>query len=368
MLRTPEQLQHQFKIPAEAGRGRAIPRVLFAYAGPNKSQFLATTIAMIVRSALPEYGGKRSALRSVTQDELAAASGITRPSFTRRLSAISNDRGRTTAQTLERKPKHRVIVNRRQRFATANSYSFGLPSKRDNANPERYVPPSLEQLLEDPAMRERWSAAGLPVDPETGRARCGGFKDVPEWLWDSRLPLSDTARLVMTYYICCGMLDPSKDDKALFGRTEFTVRGVVNPKQQTVANALGISVKSVYLANHDLAEMFLIRVAHDKPIRDAQGNWKRGPAKIIYLPIRQFTMAEAERERQRFKALILRRTGAQEARGQLQEAVSIHQRLLDAWQGSEHALRAFWNECRAQMMRASIAKSLVFELIPQPPG
>src|SRR4051812_5658385 len=103
MLRTPERLQEQFGIEAEAGRERDLPRVFSAYIGksppsvaqgdddevranPERFEFLVMAYTMIASGALPEEGEEVGRCKSVRQVELAAMRGVRRETVTRAIS------------------------------------------------------------------------------------------------------------------------------------------------------------------------------------------------------------------------------------------------------------------------------------------
>lgn len=342
MLRTPEHLQQRYGIPADAGRMRAIPRVFLAMRNKRKSHALSVLFSLIVSGALPEHGQKRKQYRKIRQQDLAGMCGLaSRATYTRRVSRIApaarDDRPRP-ANSLPH------LIHRDRQFAEPNRYAFAIPETRREDLPDRYFPPELGALVADARIRELWDQSF------TGWR---GYKDIPTWLWDRRLPLSDTARLVMTYYIFCGLLD--KD-------TRGRIAGKTTPKQSTVAAAVGISVKAVYNANCELAGMGLIRVAHPE-VKIEGGKMKRGPQIILYLPIRQFTRQEAQAEYERMR----RAVEAARETAEAGRAHQIHAELLAAWTGREHSLAAFWNAARKQMLAAGIRRSLVSNLIPSPP-
>lgn len=368
---TPDRLQREFNIPAEAGRGRAVPRVLLAYRGPNKKELLSTVVPMIVHHALPEHGQRSAHTREVSQHELAAAAGLSsRSSFTRRLSlfatpapewtdaqrqtwsqrqkAIAQARGRQIRQGNGRhKGLQAHLVNRQRGFAVPNRYTLptaiaGMADVKRNGNDEREF-----RYSDLPAI-----VRNLPAncwDPEAGGTK--GFKDVPEWIWRAELPVTDTARLVMTYYVLCGLLDDVGGGH---------VRGEVHPKQETVARALGISVKSVYNANQEWVRLGIIRVAHPKPTRSPNGSYVRGPAKIIYLPVRQLSREEADRERQRLLAAAKRVRDIADA----QRALTLAGELLAACTGKEHALHVFWRDLRRKLHDCGIQRPTINTLVP----
>ena len=89
----------------------------------------------------------------------------------------------------------------------------------------------------------------------------------------------------------------------------------------------------------------------------------RGPQRIVYLPIRTLTQEEAQAERDRF--IVAQRALRDVA--EANRASALHQELLTAWTGKEHALRAFWNEIRRQMASSGIMRQTINALIPRPP-
>ncbi|MCU1284464.1 MAG: hypothetical protein JWO13_814 [Acidobacteriales bacterium] len=370
MLKTPEHLQKQFGIPAAAGQGRAIPRVLLAYSGPRKKQFLATAMSMIVAGALPEHGQNNKQFRLVSQEDLAGMCDVSRSTFTRRVSLFADpDSGWSDAEREKQSERQKAIariqgkqvhnrprrsnghaghlVNRRRRFAEPNRYSLRLPTAEDPKKLNRYIPGTLRDIKEDAGVSHLFNEGAV------GFKSWDSFKDVPRWVWDHRLPLSDSARLVFSYYVMCGLLD--KDGKG-------HVRGEVHPKQSTVALALGMTKRTVYAANRQLEKLSLIRVAHPKPIVTA-GQYVRGPAKIIYLPVRQLSHEEATAERERYsKALASLRDSGHDLL-----AAKVHRELLDAWEGKEHCLGAFWNELRRRLADAGVDRQSINGLVPRPP-
>ena len=337
-MKIPAQLA-RFQIPEEQAKCRDVPRVWLAYAGPDKFQFVSTIMAMVVSAALPEEGQKRLAQsdsrpardwsRAITQRELAQISGLgSRSTVTRRLVKLYSDH-----------QAGRRILARERRFAAANRYSFGAITQSAEETNEKYHSPTAAELAAHPDTGKFWNAA-----PNFGTA---GFKAVPRWAWDSRLPLSDTARAVFTYYCFCGLLD----------------RGECHPRQSTVAAALGISIRTVYKANLDLAALGIIRVAHPRPQRRSDGSLCRGPARIVLLPMRALSADEAAAERARLLEAQQRRHGD----SFWAQAQTLHNQLLDAWTGQDHNLNAFWKEIRRRCLLAAIPRKVVDELIPRAP-
>ena len=399
MLKTPEIITRQFGIEASAGEGRAIARVLLAFKGtrqrrkckdcteagaadcthtviPGKAEFLSTVIPMVMKKVLPEFGGKRKFYRDVTQAAMGAAAGFkSRSTFTRRVSrfaaidmtwsgsseadarrqnASQRERGRAKSKGKKESDRPRktpraeaVLIHRQRRFTKPNVYGYQMPETRVDNKPDDYYPPTLADLLEDPATSPFFDAQAR------GFKSWDSFKDVPQWLWDSRLPLSHIERLVMTYYFMAGL--GSKDDAG-------KMIGEVHPKQETIQEALGISRRTIYKANKRLAAIGLIRVFHPEPRMTPDG-LRRGPAGILYLPIRTLTTEEATSERTRYaKCLARLRTQREE-----QRAAQCHRELLDAWTGKEHSMAAFWNELRRRLRDADIGRADIDLLVPRSP-
>ncbi len=325
-MKVPHAISKKYGIPEEQGKCRDVPRVWLSYQGPKKFQFVSTITAMIVSAALPEEGQKRYS-RAVTQSELAQISGLgSRSTVTRRLVRFYD-----AGDGLR-------VLSRRRRFATANAYAFGAIGRSAAETVEKYHSPTPAELASHAETGALWCA-----DPEYGVA---GFKGVPRWIWDARIPISDTARMVLTYYCMCGLLE----------------RGECHPRQSVVARALGISVRTVYEANQALAAEGIIRVAHPKPIRRQDGSLCRGPARIVYLPMRSLSAEEAAAEKERLVEAQKRRRDLQ----YWQQTQQAHQELLDAWTGKEHNLNAFWKELRKRLLLAGIPRQAINDLIPRP--
>lgn len=333
---TPELLRRSFGIPAEAGKCRDLPRVWMHYCGKRKAQFLATVYSMTMAAALPEEGQKNWS-HPVLQADLARQCGLAaRSTFTRRLSAVANpvpDRDGNIPHV-----DRPSLIFRFRRVGAPNRYTLGEIGQAPADARGRYHYPTADDLVADPRSGHLFSTSLF-----AGR----GFKPVPKWVWDHRLPLTDTARLVLTYYIFCGLLDT----------------GEVHPKQAKVAALLGLSVRSIYNANRELADVGLIRVAHPKPRVDADGRLVRGPARIVYLPMRTLTHEEAQLETQR---LLQARERAQQNSFWTQIS-SVHAQLLSEWAGREHSMTAFWRELRRQLLLAGVPKRAIDPLIPRPP-
>ena len=379
MLKTPEHITKQYGITPTPGPGRAIPRVLLAYSGANKSRFLAITFSSIVAGALPEYGQNRNWRKDVTQAELAAMCNVSRETYTRWMSESANpDESWTVDRRIEQRDRtrrqheqrgHRLhdrqrlarshvasLILRRRRFMRPNVYTPALPTRAAaQANQNLWYPGRWDEISRHPEIGGLF--ARLEGDPQG----FGGFKHIPHWLWDPKLPLSCLARMVMTYYFMVGLGSPDK-------RNRGKLLGVIKPKQPTVADALGISVRSVYNANRELADLSLIRVAHSKPAVGPDGNYNRGPQIIIYLPIRTLTTEEADYERQRLLFAIHASRSGTEPSWQVPRLQELHGALLSEWTGKEHSLGAFWNELRRRAVGEGIfLRDVINRLVPSPP-
>jgi hypothetical protein len=204
--------------------------------------------------------------------------------------------------------------------------------------------PTLTQLHDDPRFAEFFGAKGYH-----------GFTLIPGWLWHEKSKLSEKARLVMTYYIFCGLFRKNGLGRPI---------GEVHPLQSTVARACGLSTKSIYLANRELSDAGLIRVYHPKPRKLPNGSYTNGPASILYLPIRMLSLEEAEDERKRFRERLGRITGVA-ARARVQ---TLHDELLDSWTSKEHCLMAFWREMERRLRAEGITQSVISALLPLPPS
>ena len=376
MIKTPEHITKEYGNAPTPGPGRAIPRVLLAYSGPNKSRFLAMTFSGIVAGALPEYGQNRNWRQDVTQAELAGMCSVSRETYTRWMSENATpddswtierrfeqrDRARLSHQTKghrlhDRQRPARVhvatLIGRRRRFMRPNVYTPLLPT-RGAAKSNLWYPGRWADMSRSPEMREMFSR--LENDPKGFNA----FKHVPRWLWDAKLPLSCNARLVMTYYFLIGL--GSKDKRT--GR----IIGERHPRQRTVGDALGISVRSVYNANQELAACGLIRVAHSKVNVAPDGSYCRGPQIILYLPVRTLSSEEADFERKRLQFALAASGSHGAPPWQVPRFAELHEALLSAWTGKEHSLGAFWNELRRRAVADGLfLRDVINRLIPSPP-
>ena len=439
-----QELLDKRGIPAEANKMRAVPRVLFSYCGKKKKQFLALKISMIVNRVLPDHGQVRRYFRSHTHDELAEATGLdSRATFTRWMAHFSRDR--KTGQGADV-----PLIHRRRRFAQPNIYSSALPehegtewivsriSTRKAVPGARYR--SEKKAHEDCNARNReaggieYQVIGKALDPDkfhyasaeviselekellddiaTGtnaqlskaavkalmlspvfsaalacELRLNGFGKVPEWVWHPNLGISYIARLVLTYYICCGILD----------------KGWVQVHQRKVALALGISIKTLFRVECELESVGLLRVVGQKRGTSPENktwlpydpDW-RTINKILFLPIRKMTDAEIQAERRRMvearRALhALRKISRQRLR-KLQisdarraelaqkrftlslyacRAARIAREVVRSYEGLTARMNEIWAAIQQKLLQAGIERKLILTLIPNilaPPG
>jgi hypothetical protein len=414
MRTTPEGIQKMCGIEPGAGRGRAIPRVLFAYLGkprepsgpealvranPDKFNYLATRVVMIMTNALPEQGQKRKTTRPVSQSEMAAASGLKRrETMTRRISSFAPE---VDSPRRKRSAGARVLIHRQRNFCEPNRYSEALPEsnlvwrvhdrgtgrdlhtryfsaqaahdraaelEREHNSRDRfevvermrddrdcYHSPTLQQLLAEPETGQWWDA-----DAAGGWAN-GSFKNIPRWLWDKRLMdpdeptkrLGDIPRLVATYYACKGLLDT----------------GEVQPMQEEVAAACGISPASVYRANKKLAKLgagTVFRVVPQGGTKRPDGSWNPAkPTMILYLPLRTISHADAQAERERYGFHLAQL----EMHGKDVNYYQVFERLLVQYEGSERSWRTFYRQLHADLLAAGMPAWAIGKLLLQPqPG
>lgn len=402
MAPTPEVLQKKFQLPPELGT-RAVPRVFFAFQGErptDKRMMLGTLLPALMSGALPTERQSRKRRKRVRQDELARRGGLRwRSSYTRRLSRFAPvaeserrrheraplevfERSRTFARpnrmalfALPERQEDWAVVETRtghqvKRFMSqqrASAYCQQITAQTGKAHqveavqldPQSYHAPSIDQLAGDARSGRWWNQA---FDSE-------GFKVSQLWVWNDRIedpdepgkPLDVTARLVMEAYQHFGLLDEIRQNGAV------KPRGILHVHQQTVANYIGCSIRSVYRANQKWARLGILRIAHEREQQD--DGWTSGPQIVIYLPMRQLTVAEADQERRRLQertAEIVKREGLIR-RQELERATRLHQELLEAWQGKEHSLRAFWNEVCRRMVAAGIAADIITYILPARP-
>jgi hypothetical protein len=364
VLTTPDNLRRNYGIPPEEGRMRALPRWPLAFSPqpetdstvrlsererrrlpPKKKDFLGAHFALIMAGVMPAEGDRPNwTPKSETQARLAARLGISRPTFTRRMSRMSNPHGKA-AQDPNAQPAH-PFFHRERRFGAPNRYEFDAHYVADRASrPQRdysvaFSHPTVSDLRAHPSSGHLFH----------GETPAGGYKLVPKWIYDPRLPVSELARLVMTYYFMCGLQEKKE----------------CHPKQSTVGARVGLSVRSVRRANAELAAVGLIRVAHPKPVEHPDGRIERGPQIIIYLPGKTLSHEEAQEE---FRRLLAAKNGLQAQYRAFWEGIeSVHAAILHEWTGKEHRIAAFHRTVREELARRGVPREAIDALIPSQPS
>jgi hypothetical protein len=254
---------------------------------------------------------------------------------------------------------------------------------RGRALPEdRFFYGDIEQIMDDPRYSDLFS---LELAEELN---LHGFKDIPEWVWHPCLGVSYTARLVLTYYICCGILEGP---------------GWIQVRQPKVCKCLGISVKTLFAAECELDTVGLLRVVGQrrgqkpelKPWLDLDPEW-RTVNKILFLPIRKMLDEEILAERRRLlaarRALHQQRQGIRRRLRKLRlsqelerageqkrftlalqacRATRLHRELVEACKGQTSRINALWDAAIMKLIDAGVHQKLILALIPQvlaPPG
>ena len=311
---------------------------------PPKHDVLSVHWTMVGLGALPAEGDRMNwSPKRVTQYRMSGGMGVSRSTFTRKVSRMANPHGNAALDPQSHPEFHAIQRNRG--FAVPNEYAIGpsLPARASRPRhgaAETVCYPSVEDLRSHPRSRHLFS----------GGARADGYKPIPIWMFDQRLPLSSSARLVMIYYFMCGLLE----------------NGECHPKQSTTAEAVGLSVRTVRRANAEIAAAGLIRVAHPKPKKRADGRIERGPQIIVYLPLRTMSEEEALEERGRLLG----------ARNRLQaryaafwdRIVDTHGAMLRQWTGKEHCIAPVRRAVREELARRGVPRETVKVLFPFQPS
>jgi hypothetical protein len=224
-------------------------------------------------------------------------------------------------------------------------------------DPKRYSYPSIEQLV-----------AGDMAAWFDANFKAKGFKAQSRWVWDARLRDPDTGRtlgtlprLVMSLYESRGLLDEVRNED---GKVT-SPKGILVMHQKKAARLLGCSVPALHAANQKWQALGVLRIVSGEP-KLTESGYRRGPMKVVYLPFRMLTEAEAEIEEKRMAEAcrrVLARQGAQRF-AQVLDAQHIHRDLLAEWRGREHCLGAFWRECGRRLEAALIFPDLIADLIP----
>lgn len=403
---TPNVLVKRFSLPEEMGR-RPIARSWHAFRGTRKSdrrRFLLTIYPSIMSGALSAEGAPLKWKRPIGQEDLAAAAGAHRTTFTRRLSRFA-----APAESARRKHETSAlpVLWRSRRFAEPNEMGDELPRReyfyavvetqtgkvvRKNiylqrsaaikceelqqqtgrrhqvelipCDPHEYHAPALEQLITDNNPRTEWWDQNFDMD---------GHKSTSCWIWDSRLmdpddptaPLGGTERLVMSAYEHFGLLEEWRK-----GHKVTKARGFLQIHQQEVADYCGISVRTLYEANCKWERLGVLRIATD-PREPGSANgvadrWTAGPMKVIYLPMKPvMSDEEARQEADRLNARlagIVAREGEQRL-AQLKRIQAKHAELLKAWTSSERQLMSLWATIKRDL-RGEVDAELLRECFP----
>lgn len=233
-----------------------------------------------------------------------------------------------------------------------------VPIERGDGKGTHYHYAELSQLINDRNTGAYW-------DPEF---KGSGFKNIDRWQWDARIKDPETGRrlgtlprLVMSCYQEKGLMDEFRDAKGQITKAA----GILSIHQKTVARYLGISVKAVYAANRVWEKLGVLRIVAGEPKKTAAG-WRRGPQKVLYLPLRMLTEEEAAQEKERAEKRlreIVAREGTQRL-AQLMEMRRLHAELLTAWTGREHCMTALYRELARRMHAAFIFPDLIEKYIP----
>ncbi len=277
-------------------------------------------------------------------------------------------------------------------------------ARRRELDPNNFYYPTAHDIIADADLARLFNHAWL--FKKTGELDFSGTFDLPEWVWHASLGISDTARLVLSYYIAAGLIT----DKGMDGKP----KGWIQPKQRTVANRCGISTKTVHKADRELEAIGIIRVVgtvtsrasltaymkwareqsqkepadRDAKPREMAERWRKENI-ILFLPIRTMTDVEILAERRR---LLLARRAMHEQRKmhrrwlrkmQLEEALEkdlaakrfalalqvcratrMHRTTVEAHKGLTARINAIWASVQQKLLHAGIDRRLISALIP----
>jgi hypothetical protein len=424
-----EKLQQQFGVPADALKTRAVPRVIWSMCGKKKARWLALHFSMIVNGVLPDEGQRTKYRRDHRHEELAAATGLaSRATFTRWMSDYRNAEAPTIHKRRRwRRPNiYSTLLPRREgveyvvshintgktvyggRFADDRAANAFCKEKNTEAGKIQYqvkgrvldskchfypnaelLAAAVRQALEEPdrhpdeAEEEhrqrigRAKVARLFSQELCAELKLNGYKGIPKWVWHPSLGISYKARLVLTWYICCGILET----------------GWVQVHQWKAAKACGISIKTLYNKERELERVGLIRVVGQKRLTQ-QGlgmypDW-RSLNKILFLPVRTMTDEEIAAERlRRVRArrelhevrkvvrMRLRRMRIADEEKRFQLALQactvarVHRTIVASLKGQTSRVNVIWDAVRQKLQEAGIEPRLIAALIPHvvaPPG
>lgn len=354
---TPEILQKKCGIEREAGRLRRVERNLCAYCEPprprgawrlsrreqrrlppRKRAFLSTMIALAMARALPSGGDRKDWGQSAArQAEMAKMAGVSAPTFSRRMGGFANHHGMRGKDPACRAGFE--FLSRERQFGAPNRYAYG-PDITAEASPRKnravFEPASPRELAENPR-------SGHLFDAE---AKQGGYSLVPLWVNDPKLPVSESARLLMVEYIHCALME----------------NGECHAKQETVAKAVGISVRTVRRCNKEWEELGVLRIAHSKPTVLPDGRWQRGPQIVVYLPMRTMDSETAAAEAHR---LYRAKDRLQAQYAHFWDGIcAVHAALLHEWTGKEHLVSAFHRAVREELARCGVPRAAIDAVVP----
>jgi len=281
--------------------------------------------------------------------------------------------------------------------------------RQSKLDPDNFYYPTAHDIVFDKKLSPFFNHAYL--FKENGELDFSGTFDLPEWVWHPALGVSDTARLVLTYYIAAGLIT----DRGVDGKP----KGWIQPKQRTVARRLGISTKTVHKADRELEAIGIIRVVGTVKTREAvtaEMVWAQEKAQsqgkvpfqkaaqagdtgipqsrrrenvILFLPIRTMTDVEILAERRR---MMLARRAMHETRkmhrawlrqlqlkdAQLKDiaaksfalalqvcrATRLHRKAVEAFQGQKARITAVWAAVQQELLQAGIERRITTALIP----
>lgn len=276
--------------------------------------------------------------------------------------------------------------------------------RESRLDPDNFYYPTAHDIVADKILAPFFNHAYL--FKENGELDFSGTFDLPEWVWHPALGISDSARLVLSYYIAAGLIT----DKGMDGKP----KGWIQPKQRTVARRLGISTKTVHKADRELEAIGIIRVigtvktsekvtaelmwAQEKFRSQGKTLWKHGddPQQsrrkenvILFLPVRTMTDVEilAERrrmmlarramhEQRRMHRLWLRQLQLKDAQVmdiaakrfalalQVCRATRLHRKALEAFKGQKVRVTAIWAAVQQELLKAGVQRRLISALIP----
>ena len=308
-------------------------------------------------------------------------------------------RARFSASTVDEETWARVHKAARDQADKLNARlgRIDYEVRQNNLDPENFYYPTAHDIIADKVLSPLFNHAYL--FKENGELDFSGTFDLPEWVWHPALGISDSARMVLTYYIAAGLIT----DKGMDGKP----KGWIQPKQRTVAWRLGISTKTVHAADRELEAIGIIRVvgtveqrkmakeqlgkhaARAVAARSVADEIWRTENVILFLPIRTMTEVEILAERRR---MMLARRAMHEQRKmyrfwlrdlQLEDALvkdqaakrfavalqvcratRLHRKAVEALKGQKLRATAVWAAVQQELLSAGIQRRIISALIP----